>query len=98
VHQVEQRGWRMSAPVALLAIGATLLLSAGGVFVVEMLQRLCSQDYRALAQSALTLPSVALLGRPWSPIAASTWLVPLGLLASGSLLALAARRRAGLPS
>jgi branched-chain amino acid transport system permease protein len=98
VHQVEQRGWRMAAPVALLAIGATLLLSAGGVFVVEMLQRLCSQDYRALAQSALTLPSVALLGRPWSPIAASTWLVPLGLLASGSLLALAARRRAGLPS
>ena len=32
----------------------------------------------------------------WSPVAASTWLLPLALLASGSALALAARRRADL--
>ncbi|HEX3140035.1 MAG TPA: branched-chain amino acid ABC transporter permease [Rhizobacter sp.] len=96
VRQLEQRGWRIAAPVALLAIGAALLLSAGSVFVVEMLQRLCSQDYRSLAQSAITLPSVALLGRLWSPMAVSTWLVPVGLLAGGSVLALAARRRAGV--
>jgi len=96
VRHVEQRGWRMAAPAALLGMGATLLLSAGSVFVIEMLQRLCSQDYRSLAQSAITLPSVALLGRPWSPMAVSTWLVPAGLLASGSWLALAARRRADL--
>ena len=91
-----QRGWRVAAPAALLAAGAALLLSAGGVFVIEMLQRLCSQDYRALAQAAATLPSVALLGRPWSPMALSTWMLPAGLLAGGTWLAFAARRRLGV--
>jgi len=61
-----------------------------------MLQRLCSQDYRALAQAAATLPSVALLGRPWSPMALSTWMLPAGLLAGGTWLAFAARRRLGV--
>ena len=91
-----QRGWRVAAPAALLAAGAALLLSAGGAFVIEMLQRLCSQDYRALAQAAATLPSVALLGRPWSPMALSTWMLPTGLLAGGTWLAFAARRRLGV--
>ncbi len=95
---VAQRGWRAAAPTALFAVGSALLLSAGGVFVVEMLQRLCSQDYRALAQAAAALPSVQVLGRPWSPTAASTWMLPLVLLVGGSVLAVLARRRIGVAS
>jgi len=92
---VERRGWRTAASVALLAAGATVLLGAGGVFIVEMLQRLCSQDYRALAQAAAELPAVRLLERPWSPTALSTWMLPAGLLACGTVLAVVARRRVG---
>lgn len=88
-----QRGWRLAASTAALAVGATVLLGAGGVFVVEMLQRLCSQDYRALAQAADPLPAIPLLGRAWPPGAVSTWLLPGGLLMGGGLLAFAARRR-----
>lgn len=89
-----QRGWR----VPLLATGAALLLCAGGAFVIEMLQRLFSQDYRALASMARALPPVALLGRAWSPTALLTWALPAGLLAGGVLLAWSARRRVGAPA
>jgi branched-chain amino acid transport system permease protein len=95
---VRQRGRRVVVPAALLALGAVLLLSSGGVFIIEMLQRLCSQDYRALAPGAATLPPVSLFGRPWPPAALSTWAMPAGLLAGGTLLALAARRRLATPS
>jgi len=95
---VRQRGWRVAAPAALLALGAVLLLSAASVFIVEMLQRLCSQDYRALARAAATLPPVSLFGRAWPPAAVSTWAVPAGLLVGGILLALAARRRLAVPA
>jgi branched-chain amino acid transport system permease protein len=92
---LRQRGWRVALPVALLVVGAALLLCAGGVFIIEMLQRLCSQDYRALAQGAAKMTPIALFGRAWSPIALSTWALPAGLLAVGTLLALIARRRLG---
>jgi branched-chain amino acid transport system permease protein len=91
----EQRGWRVAASTVVLAAGAAVLLAASGVFVVEMLQRLCSQDYRALAQAAAEWPAIPLLGRPWPPAAVSTWVLPAGLLACGGLLAVAARRRFG---
>ena len=90
-----QRGWKLALPVTLFSVGSALLSSAGGVFVIEMLQRLCSQDYRALALAAPQLPTVALLGRAWSPTALSTWALPAGLLASGAVFALVARRRLG---
>jgi len=92
---VERTGWRRAAGVAALVAGAALLLAAGGVFAVEMLQRLCSHDYRALAQAAAGWPAIPLLGRPWSPAAASTWLLPAALLACGGVLTVAARRRFG---
>jgi branched-chain amino acid transport system permease protein len=78
---------------ALLALPAALLLAAGAVFVVEVLQRLCSHDYRALAQMATEAPPVSMFGRAWSPAAAGTWLVPMALLVGGTLLAVGARRR-----
>jgi branched-chain amino acid transport system permease protein len=95
---VRQSGWRVAAPAALLALGAVLLLSAGGVFIIEMLQRLCSQDYRALAPLSTALPPVSLFGRAWPPAALFTWALPAGLLAGGTVLALAARRRLAAPA
>jgi branched-chain amino acid transport system permease protein len=92
---VEQRGWRPAVFSALLVGGAAVLLTAGGVFAVELLQRLCSQDYRALAQAAAELPAVTLLGRPWSPTSVSTWMLPASLLACGTVLVFIARRRFG---
>ncbi|MDP3085187.1 MAG: branched-chain amino acid ABC transporter permease [Rubrivivax sp.] len=92
---LRQRGWRTTLPLALLAVGAALLLCAGTVFVVELLQRLFSQDYRALAGMAGELPPVAFFGRSWSPTALSTWALPAGMLVAGSLFALAVRRRLG---
>ncbi|MNG21513.1 hypothetical protein D3C84_1058900 [compost metagenome] len=72
---------------------AALLLTSGVVFVVEMLQRLFSQDYRALALTSAAAPPVALFGRGWSPAAWSTWIIPAGLLAAGSLLSWCAVHR-----
>jgi len=92
---VKRGGWKLALPIMLLSAGAALLLSAGGVFVIEMLQRLCSQDYRALAQAAAELPNIALFGRAWAPMAMITWAVPIVLLTSGALLTTAARRRLG---
>ncbi len=80
-------------PVGLLALGAALFSSAGGVFIIEMLQRLCSQDYRAMALAAAVMPPISLFGRAWQPATLSTWALPAVLLVGGTLLALAARRR-----
>jgi branched-chain amino acid transport system permease protein len=87
-----QRGWPLAASVCTLSVAATLCAAGGVVFVVEMLQRLCSQDYRALAAMGTGWPPIALFGRSWSPGSIATWLVPLALLALGGLLAWAARR------
>lgn len=91
-RQLRRHGVARGAPPMALAVGATLLLAAATVFLVEMLQRLFSQDYRALAASAAAPPPVDLFGRPWAPDAPATWLVPAALLAGSAALALAARR------
>lgn len=80
-------------PAVLAAVGAALLLAAGTVFLVEMLQRLCSQDYRALAGMQQGWPPLQWVGRAWAPDAATTWLLPSALLAAGAILARLARHR-----
>ena len=85
-------------PLVLLSLGAAALLCVGTAFTVEMLQRVFSQDYRALAAAtpATPWPAVRLFGRSWSPMAAATWLVPISLLAVGGFLAFLARRQSRL--
>lgn len=78
--------------VLLLASLATLLLAGGVTFVIEALQRILSQDYRALATPSQPWPAIALFGRSWSPAALHTWLVPAALLAGGGALAQLTRR------
>jgi branched-chain amino acid transport system permease protein len=58
-----------------------------------MLQRLCSQDYRALVAMSANAPPITLFGRGWAPGALSTWIVPAGLLTAGGLIAWCALRR-----
>jgi branched-chain amino acid transport system permease protein len=90
---VRRHGWVSMLPVVLTTVAAALLLTAGTAFLIEMLQRLFSQDYRSLARAAGSLPDIALFKRSWPPAALSTWLVPAGLLSSGALLAWLARAR-----
>lgn len=90
---LRRHGAGKALPLAALAIASTMLLAAGTVFLVELLQRLFSQDYRSLAAMAAAPPPIPLWGRAWAPEAASTWLLPAALLAAGVALALLARRR-----
>ncbi|ARP95198.1 branched-chain amino acid ABC transporter permease [Bordetella genomosp. 13] len=83
-----------AAPVLLMAVGGAALAAGGAVFLVELLQRLFSQDYRALipADAAVAWPAVTLFDRAWLPGAVSTWGVPLLLLGVGGLLLCCCRR------
>jgi len=83
------------APAFVLALLAALCLSCGGAFVVEMLQRMFSQDYRALASANAAMPSppITLFGVAWSPASVITWLVPASLLAIGGAMAYFTRQR-----
>jgi branched-chain amino acid transport system permease protein len=72
---------------------AVLLLTAGVVFAVELLQRMFSQDYRALASAAQRWPSISLFGRQWSPTSPATWLLPGVSIGVGAVLMFLARRR-----
>lgn len=90
---VERHGAAEVVRLAAVAVPAVLLLGAGLVFVVEIVQRLCSVDYRALAAAATAWPPVTLFGRPWAPQDATTWAVPLLLLGSGGVCAELTRRR-----
>jgi branched-chain amino acid transport system permease protein len=85
-------------PALLMAVLGALLVTAGGVFLVEMLQRMFSHDYRPLvaASPAAPWPPIAVFGARWAPGAATTWLVPAALLAAGGALAFLARRRMAL--
>ena len=70
----------------------TLLLGVGSVFVVELLQRLFSQDYRALANAARLWPPISLFGYQWSPTSSATWLLPAASIVGGAACVLLARR------
>lgn len=74
--------------VVLLGSVASLLLAAGTVFTVEMLQRFFSQDYRSLAalNSVSSWPTIPLFGLQWAPVSFVTWSVPVALLTTGVLL------------
>jgi len=82
-------------PVLLLGAAAVVLLSGAGAFLVEMLQRLFTQDYRSIAAAnpAAPWPPIELFGIRWAPGSVLTWAMPLALLAVGGALGLLARRR-----
>ena len=96
LSRLRQRfGLARAMPLVLLSMGAAILLSLGGAFAIELLQRLFSQDYRSAVRlhPGEAWPPVMLLSREWSPASMATWSVPLLLFAAGLLLAWLARRR-----
>ncbi len=78
-------GIRAVAPAAGLYLAAFAALTAAIVFLTELLGRVFSQDYKALAQAAGSgeLPSIPLFGWSWPPSSLLTWMLPLALLALG---------------
>ena len=72
-------------PVAILWLFAVLLLTVSSVFLVEFLQRMFSQDYRALALAnpAVPWPAITLFGRLWFHGGATTWLMPIFIFFAG---------------
>ncbi len=80
-----------------MSVAAALLVAVGAVFAVEMLQRIFSQDYRALSnlQAGNPWPPIRFLARDWAPNAMATWGVPLGLIVVGGLLGRFARTGSG---
>lgn len=85
---VQKLGAAKAVPLLLLWLLAVLLLAAGAVFLIELLQRLCSQDYR----SAPGWPPVTMFGRSWEAMGVATWAWPVSLLIAGGLLLSFARR------
>ena len=79
-------------PLISLAACATVLASSGFVILVELLQRLLSQDYQAIASAnaGAAWPPIRLFGRSWSPGTPATWLLPATLMAAAAGSALLA--------
>jgi len=94
-HLRRRFGWGGLLPLAVLSLAAALLLSGGGAFVIEMLQRALSQDYQSMATlpGATPWPPIPLFGTSWSPMAATTWLTPIALFVVGGALAWLAKRQ-----
>lgn len=88
-------GMSAIVPIVVLSLLSGFLLSAGGAFTIEMLQRYLSQDYQALAalSGSHSWPDIALFGLLWSPRSVLTWLVPLTLLCAGAGAGYMARYR-----
>jgi branched-chain amino acid transport system permease protein len=92
-RRVRRLGAARALPLLLVWLLAVLLLAAGAVFLVELLQRLCSHDYRAMAAMAASLPPVSMFGASWEATGLATWAWPLGLLVLGTTLLVHARKR-----
>lgn len=73
-------------PPLLISIACGLLLAAGTVFTVEMLQRIFHQDYQSLIAPGSAWPPVALFGREWLPGSAVTWVLPVAAFFAGLAL------------
>lgn len=91
----QRYGLARTMPVFGLALGAAAAATAGAVFLVEQLQRLFSQEYRAMLQldPGGAWPSVTLFGQAWQVSSVATWGLPALLFGAAALLAWRCRLR-----
>ena len=87
-------GWPHLVAPYLLCLVAGLLLLAGVVFIVESIQVVMSDSYRAArATAAGAWPTYQLFGRTFQPFGVVTWAIPVVLLGLAAVLLPFARRR-----
>ncbi len=74
-------------PAVVATLIAAVFVVAGSVFTVEFVQRIFEEEYRALSAvaGAERWPPLTVFDHSWSPIALSTWAVPIALFAAGAL-------------
>lgn len=91
----QRYGLARTMPVFGLALGAAAAATAGALFLVELLQRLFSQEYRAMLQldPGGAWPSVTLFGQAWQVSSVATWGLPALLFGAAALLAWRCRLR-----
>ncbi|MBI5602409.1 MAG: branched-chain amino acid ABC transporter permease [Deltaproteobacteria bacterium] len=82
-------------PILALSLLSALLLIVGSVFMVEMTQRIFSQDYQSLLRVAQSSawPPVSLFGRQWPPGSLLTWSAPLLCLICGLFMVKMTRKQ-----
>ncbi|ANN76105.1 branched-chain amino acid ABC transporter permease [Bordetella flabilis] len=91
----ERHGAGRLIVVFLSAVACAALAAAGAVFLIELLQRLFSQEYRSLipGQPDAPWPAVQMFDRSWEVWSPITWGVPVLLLGLGGLLLWVCRAR-----
>lgn len=91
----ERHGLGQLAPVFLFAVAAAGLIGAGTVFLIELLQRLFSREYRSMIplEAGAPWPAVTLFDHAWQPQAWATWGVPALMFGLGGLLVWRCRQR-----
>jgi branched-chain amino acid transport system permease protein len=92
-RRVRYLGKARALPLLLGWLLAALLLAAGVVFLIELLQRLFSLDYRALAAQSASLPPLKMFGHTWAADSVLTWVLPCGLVSAGACLLAYTRKR-----
>jgi len=83
-------------PFFAFALLAAMLTIVGAVFLIELLQRMFSQDYRAFATVAQRWPPIPLFGWPWAPSSPATWLLPSLSIGAGVAFMFLARHALAL--
>ena len=74
---------------------AVVLIAAGVVLAIELLEAIFHRDYAGLVQRTGEWPPVSVLGLGWSPGSPLTWAAPVGLLLLGAMASRVGRSRAG---
>ncbi|WP_240989570.1 branched-chain amino acid ABC transporter permease [Salipiger mangrovisoli] len=75
-----------------LRLGAVAVAAIGAIFLIEFLQRLLSNEYRANVAAA-GWPDITLFSMDWSPLSIQPWGFGLGLMAVGIALVVTINRR-----
>ncbi len=81
---------RLALPYAAAGAGGALA-ATGVVFLVQTLEHVFSQSYRAAVARNGVWETVTVFGQSWDPLNPVTWLVPLAIFAAGLAVVLKVR-------
>jgi branched-chain amino acid transport system permease protein len=84
--------WRRVAPSLGQFVVGALAVSAGAVFLIQMLEGVRAPSYRSVVDRTGVWDSVPVLGAVWDPLSPVTWALPLALAVVGLFLLVRGRR------